>query len=1534
MGARARPLAVWVGMLFASADGAPSLAEDDVCDSGSRSGVSSVCTVTKPHALDASSAPLKPITFEGSLVIQGAGSIAASECDDPKQCTLVLKGTGPGSQLTMTDTGSVLGSYLDIEAGNISLHDSAWINATAQPDYDNNRTCTLQLHATRSSGAVTVGLYNRSRITGARLNISAAKGTSLWVGSDAPHANQAPAHAVIDASGKIFSDAQGIHPAPNGAGGGYAGYGGNCDGVDTHGGEAYGPIFGDDAACLDGSPGGMGMSGQMPGFAGGQILIHAKTIILDGTITVDGAPGKMIGNTLGSGGGSGGCVHLELSASDDQEPPIYSSPEAQAGQWCVGSACMVSANGGSGYSGGSGGRIMLNATRASLLIQPVTTNHMDAVGGANLCAAGDAKSATQAGAAGTKFLNLKGNTAILAIDGAEQGKGELTAVAGGKHSMGVQPHQLSSIYARYNAQVLIDREFVKLLRLKTMQLIRSEISWTDDTSTDPNNAIDLRVQDLSLNGAAQLSASPMRISCSTLSLVDRSAAIVSKKDVSINATLSMDIGGSIISGSEDVNLACKGRHCRIDVGQDGSVQTGQYGFLNITGEHIELDGSLEGGAVSDPNAQYSVTCSGQTYANETVNIFIGANRLDVGDSGQMVGGSILACPRYAESVINSIRISGKLYTKGSGPGQNSGLGKGTTPQTGNHPAGGAGHGGIGGQGVWLDPTNPNLNKSEFSGGGIVYDVNATAANLPDHVGSGGGGADGGAGGGIVAIKARDLILHSLQPNPKVAGYSPNIDVRGADALDKSTGGGGSGGTVVISTQYLHGNGVIDARGGKGGSGPAKGNGDNGGGGGGGGGGVVWFDWQGSDPAAAAREFVNSGAGAQAGKVLLDGGSGGHLHSAPDGRSSIDVSVYPFQPLNHNGARGELTAPNCPAGYDGCLCRACPPGRFKSNTTTHMASTCSSSGPTMEQLCDLCTNAPTRHRDDGARYSDAVYTVFGQTNSSCPYKCRPGTIIPMCLDPWSFTLQHTLLWACAVPGPVLLFVVARAVLQLALQVDETAATTRTSAGSIDSNYSSLSTDGHLSFSELRSRRSSNVGATFAEIMRDKLGWNDRYGRPRALDADVDTDSGGGWLTNASSVSASDDGKLKSADLPYLHSRVYLQGENSPSKPWGLPKEPPETLADLVSLSKYQELVQLVSELVQWSAAERFLYALLFFVCYPLVSSYSRMIRQKKLDILSAYIVSAALPTLEDQEPRINRLDDIFLQTERDTGRAAERVKLGYSSDATMAYFDIVIYNQRSLSSSERTKPLLPKMILFEGNGQWFSPFNLNTSDALVHSVVKMAPPSFASELNETIGKLSPDAIVLDTSLVDVLSVLDRSHKSRDSTVQFELRLLTVGGDRRLGLLARMKTWRENSNDQLSGDVSEELRMQRYSGQVITEDDLRETPLVQRCQFFAVTLLGLRNNIWQPRADALLGARLAMGCMLILDLFFSLVAVTAAVLVPQDGYGIGKIHYPSVILFFTPGTALTVLIAPLVGCVDLTFPELNLTHHQTMWCVRQC
>jgi hypothetical protein len=287
--------------------------------------------------------------------------------------------------------------------------------------------------------------------------------------------------------------------------------------------------------------------------------------------------------------------------------------------------------------------------------------------------------------------------------------------------------------------------------------------------------------------------------------------------------------------------------------------------------------------------------------------------------------------------------------------------------------------------VWHDPaTNGTTN------GGGIYDVNATPAHLPDHVGSGGGGSDGGGGtgGGIIAIRAKDLILETANPDPRKMAYLPNIDVRGGNAQTKTSGGGGSGGTVLISTKYLHGDGVIDARGGTGGWAPPA----DGKSkkilslGGGGGGGVVWFDWQGGDAAAAAREFVSSGPNLRAGQVYLNGGKGGKHGAAQspdlssDDRSYLESAVanmwapsppirpiYPV-PIQHDGAAGDLTAPNCPAGYDGCLCKACPSGRFKANMTKHVGATCSSDGA-LPMLCDMCTNAPTRMKR-GENGSDA------------------------------------------------------------------------------------------------------------------------------------------------------------------------------------------------------------------------------------------------------------------------------------------------------------------------------------------------------------------------------------------------------------------------------------------------------------------------------------------------------------------------------------------------------------------------------------
>ena len=112
---------------------------------------------------------------------------------------------------------------------------------------------------------------------------------------------------------------------------------------------------------------------------------------------------------------------------------------------------------------------------------------MVAVGGKNLCtadrtSASAGKSATQAGAAGTKFLNLKGDSAILAIDGAQGGICERTPIGG--HWVGDIPEQISAIYGRSNANVRVDHAFTKRLKLKNFQLQGAQMSSTNGAASD------------------------------------------------------------------------------------------------------------------------------------------------------------------------------------------------------------------------------------------------------------------------------------------------------------------------------------------------------------------------------------------------------------------------------------------------------------------------------------------------------------------------------------------------------------------------------------------------------------------------------------------------------------------------------------------------------------------------------------------------------------------------------------------------------------------------------------------------------------------------------------------------------------------------------------------------------------------------------------------------------------------------------------------------------------------------------------------
>ena len=66
-------------------------------------------------------------------------------------------------------------------------------------------------------------------------------------------------------------------------------------------------IFGSELACLDGSVGGSGSIGAQGGAGGGQILIKAFSLVLDGAITADGTAAP-----VASGGAQVSHPHLVL----------------------------------------------------------------------------------------------------------------------------------------------------------------------------------------------------------------------------------------------------------------------------------------------------------------------------------------------------------------------------------------------------------------------------------------------------------------------------------------------------------------------------------------------------------------------------------------------------------------------------------------------------------------------------------------------------------------------------------------------------------------------------------------------------------------------------------------------------------------------------------------------------------------------------------------------------------------------------------------------------------------------------------------------------------------------------------------------------------------------------------------------------------------------------------------------------------------------------------------------------------------------
>lgn len=274
---------------------------DFKCDKGSLKG-DATCTVTSQVSLPCGAV----VCFHGSMLILGKfpankyphGQITA---DGAANCTVVFRGVGPRSVLTMRGNSSITAPIVHVEAQAVIMWNASYINATATSwDQQDNHTATLSIHLLSSVAVrpqenctdvvqrdvecnVSLALYNETSIVAARVNISAPG--RMWIDVD----------AQINAANKI---SQGFPVLTDGGyGGGYGGYGADCKtGVGrkhqpTQ--EPYGVIFGGAEHCLDGNPGAGNQWGMDAGFGGGQILLHTSRLVLNGRINASGGAGIM-----------------------------------------------------------------------------------------------------------------------------------------------------------------------------------------------------------------------------------------------------------------------------------------------------------------------------------------------------------------------------------------------------------------------------------------------------------------------------------------------------------------------------------------------------------------------------------------------------------------------------------------------------------------------------------------------------------------------------------------------------------------------------------------------------------------------------------------------------------------------------------------------------------------------------------------------------------------------------------------------------------------------------------------------------------------------------------------------------------------------------------------------------------------------------------------------------------------------------------------------------------------------------------------
>ncbi|CAH0491845.1 unnamed protein product [Peronospora farinosa] len=728
--------------------------------------------------------------------------------------------------------------------------------------------------------------------------------------------------------------------------------------------------------------------------------------------------------------------------------------------------------------------------------------------------------------------------------------------------------------------------------------------------------------------------------------------------------------------------------------------------VNVSIDNVNSGPVVECNGINlEADASACTTLHRSNFDDQPYSISIFAS--EIATLGNFSAGSMILCSSSIMTVEGAISSSRLGCGSGVGPGKS---------EISGVASGGAGHGGRGG----------NILPGS-TGGGAVYDVSkelvmqqtglwmsqSADSGWPLWPGSGAASGDtpnkiiGGSGGGIIYIGTKKLNI------AKVA----SISARGG--IGSMGGGGGSGGSLTLFIADIAGGGFIDLAGGST-SAPVVSSANNkpanqsiwnpnvlpgafidnaGRVGGGGGGGIIritYLNTPDNSSEGNGEAFVKNG-----GRISVSGGesTGGE-----------------------NGGAGVMVGANCRPGRGNVFCLPCPegsysPGRFSKCSPCDPGTYSSHTG---SENCDAC--------QIGHFNPD-----FGQKEcQSCPlgsFGAKVGLVKCELCPPGSFA-RLTGSSTCSF-CPVGSITTSSGSSNCTLcGIGETTAKAGATVCAKCKNkpiHSEFNMPGNCSYACFKGRNGLDCLTPFERLVkpiggplsfvilvfavtglifaawgffsyhddRSELHRYTQYKAQRLRDE-----------LSLETVTRTLTPRLTDQDLTAHVARLYLAGDNHLKSAWRLnPYFLPVSLRDIVEEGTYASFASTCNKLVEWDLTswEAWLYRFLIVTIPPVSTLFMRRCQLRRVVKLTKYIRDYGGRFFRDMNFRVH----------------GTQLKVGFSSDFSLGYFDVLISRSGSFSSLNLNAMQAANhedlVLVVGGSGSFFRPYHLDSNDIIVRAV---------------------------------------------------------------------------------------------------------------------------------------------------------------------------------------------------------------------------